>query len=114
MKNTQPLFNCLFVYSIVYANQLVHLRKKKVEIDQRKCLLCQSDEKVQYREPNIETAERVIVIANKKIIHKVIHASEPCNKISENVSENNCIFGIMETPQNKREQDKDTKSYSNW
>ena len=75
------------------------LKKRKVEIDFGKCLLCQSDEKSEYRKPNIKTVQRVIDLANERNRYKDANVSEFCNRISKGgytaewlVIENNCVF----------------------
>ena len=72
------------------------LKKRKVEIDFEKCLLCQSDEKSEYRKPNVENVVDLAIERNK---YKDAHVSEFSNRISKCghtaeclVIEKNCIF----------------------
>ena len=90
------------------------LKKRKVEIDFRKCLLFQSDDKSEYRKANLETLQKAVNLANERSRYKDANVSEFYSRISKggytaerlfeiDVFVINLVMQTMETRQNERE-----------
>ena len=60
-KKARKIPNHLFHFLFKMFESPSPLKKRKVEIDFEKCLLCQSDEKSEYHKPNVETLKELYI-----------------------------------------------------